>query len=283
MALEYAEAVAALYRSPSDQFVSERKRLAAELKAGGDKAGAARLAKLARPSLSAWAVNQLWWQARPGFEELLASGERLRKGERSAQAAHRDALAALRTRASSLLSESGHAVTDATLRRVTTTLAALAAVGGFAPDEPGALSADRDPPGFEALGGMALGGAPARGAEAEAAAEAGAAGTATAATEAGAGAAPEPGAAAAAEEDRKRERAEAERREREQRERLEAERTRLIAQLEQAREHLASSAAAVTRLQAELGSAQQVVERSRGQIADLERRLAQLETGAIQR
>src|SRR5262245_36041891 len=116
MALEYAEAVAALYRSSQEQFVGERKRLAAELKAAGDKAGAARLAKLARPSLSAWAVNQLWWQARPGFDELLASGERLRKGERSAQAAHRDALAALRTRAASLLSEGGHAATDATLR-----------------------------------------------------------------------------------------------------------------------------------------------------------------------
>jgi hypothetical protein len=35
---------------------------------------------------------------------------------------------------------------------VTATLSAVAAQGGFAPDPPGALTADRDPPGFEALG-----------------------------------------------------------------------------------------------------------------------------------
>ncbi|MEO8179892.1 MAG: hypothetical protein ABI895_13750, partial [Deltaproteobacteria bacterium] len=73
MALVYSDAVAALYQSSQEVFVSERKRLAAELKASGDKAGAASLGKLGRPTLSAWAVNQLWWRARPLFEELLAS------------------------------------------------------------------------------------------------------------------------------------------------------------------------------------------------------------------
>jgi hypothetical protein len=40
------------------------------------------------------------------------------------------------------------------LRRVTTTLSALAASGGFAPDAEGALLEDRDPPGFEVLGAV---------------------------------------------------------------------------------------------------------------------------------
>ena len=48
MSLAYADAVAALYRSTQEQFITERKRLAAELKAAGDKAGAAQLGKLAR-------------------------------------------------------------------------------------------------------------------------------------------------------------------------------------------------------------------------------------------
>src|SRR5262249_21920679 len=46
---------------------------------------------------------------------------------------------------------SAHAAPESTLRRVTTTLSALAAAGGFDPDPPGALGADRSPPGFEAF------------------------------------------------------------------------------------------------------------------------------------
>jgi len=157
MAIEYPDAVSALYRSAHESFVPERKRLAAELKAAGDKAGAARLAKLVRPPLSAWAVNQLWWNARESFDQLFEGSGRLRRGDRTAASAHRDALVALRSRAAQLLADSGHSATDATLRRVATTLSALAAAGSFAPDPPGALAADRDPPGFDTLGAAAEG------------------------------------------------------------------------------------------------------------------------------
>jgi hypothetical protein len=160
MATSFEQAVEALYRAPHDAFVAERKRLASELKAGGDKAGAARLAKLGRPPISAWAVNQLWWQEREGVERLLAIGARLRRGDQSAASARRDVLGALRARAGVLLEQGGHAVNEGTLRRVSTTLSALAAAGGFDPDPPGALSADRDPPGFDlAAGGASVGGA----------------------------------------------------------------------------------------------------------------------------
>ena len=152
MASQYDEAVAALYQAPHGEFVTERKRLAAELKAAGDKAGAAKLAKLGRPPTSAWTVNQLWWHARDAFEALFESAEKLRKGDLSATGEHRDAIAKLRQHAQKILTEAGHGTTEATLRRVTTTLAALAASGGFGPDPEGALSADRDPPGFEAVG-----------------------------------------------------------------------------------------------------------------------------------
>jgi hypothetical protein len=159
MAASYDEAVAELYRSPHDAFVAERQRLARELKAAGDKPGAARLLKLGRPTLSAWAVNQLWWQAREPFEQLLAAAARLRAGDQAGAADRRDAVAALKARAAALLVEGGHAVNEATLRRVTTTLSALAAAGGFDPEAPGALAADRAPPGFDAAGlGAAFGG-----------------------------------------------------------------------------------------------------------------------------
>jgi DNA repair exonuclease SbcCD ATPase subunit len=152
VAKSYEDALAELYQSPHETFVAVRKRLSGELKSAGDTAGAARFAKLSRPNLSAWTVNQLWWQARPAFEALLATAQRLRDGDLGATAGHRNALAKLRARAATLLSEAGHAATEATLRRVLTTLSALAASGGFDPDRPGALQADRDPPGFEAIG-----------------------------------------------------------------------------------------------------------------------------------
>jgi hypothetical protein len=148
----YEDAVRELYQVPLSQFVAERKRLAGELKRAGDSAGAKQLLGHKRPTISAWVVNQLYWHARDAFDEVLATAERLRKGDLTASAAHRDAIATLRQRAATMLEDAGHNASEATLRRVTMTLSALAAVGGFDPDLPGALAEDRDPPGFEAVG-----------------------------------------------------------------------------------------------------------------------------------
>lgn len=149
---EYERAVSTLYQAAHDSFVAERTRLAAELKASGDKAGAAKLAKLGRPTISAWAVNQLWWHSRSAFDELFASAKQLRAGKHSASAAHRQTLQKLTNAAHESLSAAGHSANDATLRRVTMTLTGLAATGSFEPDPDGALTKDRDPPGFEAFG-----------------------------------------------------------------------------------------------------------------------------------
>ena len=148
----YEDALAELYQVPLAQFVAERKRLTAELKAAGNKTGARLMSTRQRPTISAWVVNQLYWHARDGFDELLATAERLRSGELAASAAHRDAIAKLRKRAAAILEDAGHNASEGTLRRVTMTLSAIAATGGFAPDVPGTLAEDRDPPGFEAVG-----------------------------------------------------------------------------------------------------------------------------------
>jgi hypothetical protein len=50
------------------------------------------------------------------------------------------------------LADAGKSASEATLRRVTSTLTALAATGSFDPDPPGALKGDRDPPGFDVVG-----------------------------------------------------------------------------------------------------------------------------------
>jgi hypothetical protein len=150
----FEAARAELYGVAVEAFVAERTRLARELKTAGDKAGAARLAKLPRPVLSAWAVNQLWRHERAALDTLLAEATRLRAGDPGAVRAHREALAALRRRAAELLTAAGHdGSNEGTLRRVYIDLAALAARGGFDPGEEGALAADLEAPGFDVLGG----------------------------------------------------------------------------------------------------------------------------------
>ncbi len=144
----------ALFQVSHGAFVAERKRLAAELKAH-DKPAAAQLAKQARPSVSAWAVNQLWWQARDDFEALMATATRARSGEPEALTAHREAVQRLVTRAGALLRADDNAAADATLRKVEFTLLNVA-MKGFEPDAPGMLTDEREPPGFDALSGIPM-------------------------------------------------------------------------------------------------------------------------------
>ena len=245
----FEEAVQALYQAPLGEFVAERKRLAGELKAGGDKAGATRLAACKRPTVSAWAVDQLYWHARDAFDAMLATAARLRKGELAARGAHQAAIAALRQRAAAMLGAAGHGASEAVLRRIATTLAAIAAAGGFAPDPPGALAEDRDPPGFEAMPDVLEVPAPV--------------------------AAPKPVAHARGEplppppppRDEAAER-------RAQREHA---RERIAAALRTARGEVASRERAATRLAAELRAAEAAVDTARQQAAALEHQLAELE------
>ena len=150
------EARDALHGAALSRFTAERARLAAALREGGDAAAAARISKLPRPSIPAWAVNKLWREARRDMEALLAAGRAIRGGERDAWTEQRALLGRLGERAGSILAAHGHAATPATLRRVHNTLQALSAAGGFEPDLPGQLSVERDPPGFDAMAGAAL-------------------------------------------------------------------------------------------------------------------------------
>ena len=246
----YDDAVATLFQAPHGDFVTERKRLAAELKAAGELAAATRLGKLGRPPISAWAVNQLWWHERAAFEALIAAAARVKVGDREASRAHREALNALRERATRLLQEAGNAATESTLRRLTTTLSAVAASGSFDPDPPGALAADRDPPGFEALGfGPAT-----------------AAATPTART-------PEPPEDASA---RRAAEAEKRRAEEAERQRRLAERERLSAKLREAEQLRDAQQRELSRLRSEVDAAEQSLKKSQALLAELEAELASL-------
>ncbi len=147
--MTFEDARRALYQPPLTEFVKERTRLANELRTADKKAGA-KLRQLPRPSVSAWATNQLYWHARDVFDAMLVAAKTLRAGDLSATAAHREASATLRQRASAMLTDAGHSATTATLHKVATNLAAISARGDFFPDEPGEMTADRESPGFGA-------------------------------------------------------------------------------------------------------------------------------------
>jgi hypothetical protein len=75
-----------LYQLPLTQFVESRNALAASLKKSGDADAARRVRALPKPSASAWAVNQLYWTARPRFDELIAASDRYRSAQKAALA-----------------------------------------------------------------------------------------------------------------------------------------------------------------------------------------------------
>ncbi len=150
-----ATAAEALYAGSLKEFTAERKRLADDVRKGGDRATAALIAKLPRPSMSAWLVNRLWREARAEVDALFAAAAQVQGGDLGAMAAQRAVLTRLRAQGAALLVADGHAAAEGTLARAATTLQALAAIGGFDPDPPGQLITDRDPPGFEAMAAMA--------------------------------------------------------------------------------------------------------------------------------
>jgi hypothetical protein len=161
--------VDALFQLPLVEFTAARNALAAQLKKDGSPERAAEVKSLAKPSLSAWVANQLYWRYRAAFDRLMSTGERFRSAQaaqlsgkpadlRGALEERRAALSELARLAADTLRGSDHAATPETMRRVTTTLEALSTYGSApgAP-EPGRLSDDVDPPGFETLAALVPG------------------------------------------------------------------------------------------------------------------------------
>ncbi|MCM3869530.1 MAG: hypothetical protein ND895_02370 [Pyrinomonadaceae bacterium] len=155
--------VDALFRLPLAEFTGARNTLAARLKKSGRGDEADLVKALGKPSISAWAVNQLYWNHREAFDRLLESGGRFHKAQssrlagkladmRTALDARREALTQLSELATSLLRGAGHNPTPDTIHRITTTLEALSAYASRSDaPRPGRLTHDVDPPGFEAF------------------------------------------------------------------------------------------------------------------------------------
>ena len=128
-----------LYALPLDQFVSERGALARALRADGHREQAASVASLRKPSVAAWAVNQLVRTQTKALDELFAAGDALRRAQEDVVAGRGDAHAmraagederaavdALVAAARGLLTSDGHELGAAIVERVAATVHAAA-------------------------------------------------------------------------------------------------------------------------------------------------------------
>ncbi|MEA2234511.1 MAG: hypothetical protein QOD83_4327 [Solirubrobacteraceae bacterium] len=128
-----------LYGLALERFVPERTSLARALRADGRRDEAAAVAGARKPSVAAWAVNQLVRSQGPAVKELFDAGDALRQAQAALLAGRGDggALRAARERervavdglvdsARGLLSSQGHELSPATLDRVLDTLHAAA-------------------------------------------------------------------------------------------------------------------------------------------------------------
>jgi hypothetical protein len=151
------QAIARLYQLPLGEFTPARNALAKQVR-GAD---AARVRTLQKPTVPAWAVNQLYWRERPLYDQVIEAAERLRTAHRSllagktvdlheAEAAHRDAVRTAAKRTRELVSEAGESASPANLTAIGETLEALPVSGETA----GLLTRPLKRMGFEALSGV---------------------------------------------------------------------------------------------------------------------------------
>ena len=145
-----------LFQQPLSEFTRARNALVKTVR-GAD---ATRVRTLAKPSVVAWAANQVYWRTRGVYERLMKSGERLRQAQiaaltgksadlREANDAHRRAVAEAVKEAERFADTGSHPPLDALMR----TFEALS-LAKEPPAAPGRLSKALRPAGFEALAGV---------------------------------------------------------------------------------------------------------------------------------
>jgi len=149
------ESIDHLYQLPLDEFTAARNTLAKE-------SGDATVKKLEKPSLAAWAVNQLYWRERKLFDEVIKTSTQVRtaykqmlEGKtadvRAADTFHADAMRRAKDAIRRMLEEAGASASDAIMTPVTETLDAMPTT-----DPPGRLTRPLRRSGFEALAGVTI-------------------------------------------------------------------------------------------------------------------------------
>lgn len=154
-----------LYRLAPEDFTARRDQLAGAMRAGGDRAGAASVRALRRPTTSAWLVNQLVHDDAPGLAALHDLAEALRAAQGALDAPElrqlaprrHEVIAGLVERARQVAQAAGREVGGPVLEEVRRTLeAAVADVAADAAVRSGRLVA---PLSYSGLGEVDLTGA----------------------------------------------------------------------------------------------------------------------------
>ncbi len=171
---ELEEELDRLFAVEPATFVAERDRIARELRGEGRREEAEQVKSLRKPTVSAWAVNQLARQNRREVDLLLDASHRLRQAQQGllagddprtfdeARQGQRDALGNLRRAASGILGAADRE-SETTLNRIMRTLqAAAVAPEGRELLARGRLTGDLEATGFDLVAPVAEGSAPPR-------------------------------------------------------------------------------------------------------------------------
>jgi hypothetical protein len=155
----------ALYQLPPAGFTAARTALAKTLTGQA----ARHIKQLKKPTIVPWAVNQLYWNARPVYQRLLQRGQALRAAQLAAlegrtadvhraAEAHRQAIAEAIRRAVELAAAADLKPDAEPLGRMFEALS----LAPQAPSRAGRFSETLQPAGFEALAGVTPAGRPTR-------------------------------------------------------------------------------------------------------------------------
>jgi hypothetical protein len=159
-----------LYGLPLGEFTAARSELAKRLKKAGQTSEAESVGALAKPSISAWAVNQLARREADRVRELAEAGEELVAAQKAALAGkgaerfdgasrrQREAVRTLLPAAIAVLESAGHRPSDAVRERIASSLrAASVDPEGRRLLEHGRLQEDFESAGLDLLAGFAPG------------------------------------------------------------------------------------------------------------------------------
>jgi len=145
----------ALFQLPLDEFTSARNELAKQT-------GDASIKKLEKPSLAAWAVNQLYWHQRKLYDELIKTSGQVRTAHkqllagksadvRAVEVFHGEAMRKAKDAIRKFIEAGGNSSSDGVMTPITETLDALPTT-----DPPGRLTKPLRRTGFEALQGVTI-------------------------------------------------------------------------------------------------------------------------------
>ncbi|MFI5267271.1 MAG: hypothetical protein ACHQ7M_07835, partial [Chloroflexota bacterium] len=162
-----------LYGLPLAEFTAARNELAARLRKQEGRAASDAIKALAKPSVTAWALNQVARRQPALIDGLLTTGQELARAQerllagrgqaefREASQAEKQAVARLVQAAAAVLAETERAPGKSMLDRLEATARAAATdTAGGERLRAGRLTADLDPTGFGELGGFGLLAAP---------------------------------------------------------------------------------------------------------------------------